>query len=69
MCNSYLMEKITNIGFKQSVIEEWFFYQGCAIFSCYMGNFFFEIPCKQEIYQAINDVQEEGFDIEDKVDL
>ena len=67
--NKYLMGKILTIGFIKSYIDKCIFYQGRAIFACYVGNGIFSGPYKQEIDQAIKGIKATGLDGEDKGDI
>ena len=67
--NKYLVEKLPTIGLKKPAIEKFIFYQGRSIFSCHIYYGIFVSTCKQEIYQAIKDLQAAGFYIEAKGDI
>jgi histone deacetylase 1/2 len=64
--NGYLVEKLRDIGFEQSLIDECVFYRGDVIFIVYVDDGIFVGPDDNEITQVIREIQGTGLDIEDQ---
>lgn len=63
VCHEYLKDGLTRIGLKPSNIDPCVFYRGKTLFFVYVDDGIFSGPDYNEITQAINDLQEEDFDI------
>eukprot|EP00956_Cyclotella_meneghiniana_P035933 scaffold119648_cov87-Cyclotella_meneghiniana.AAC.1 len=64
--NSYLVEKLGQIGFKPSLIDDCVFYRDNVIFIVYVDDGIFVSPDDQHISAAIQDIIDTGLDIEDQ---
>ena len=64
--NSYLVEKLGQIGFKPSLIDDCVFYRDDVIFIVYVDDGIFVSPDDQHISAAIQDIIDTGLDIEDQ---
>mgnify|MGYP003341565099 CR=1 FL=1 len=69
MWYNHLKEGLEEIGFTQSAIYECVFYCGNTIFLCYVDDGIFASTNQEEIDQAIKDLRDANFDIEDKGDI
>jgi len=67
--NQHLVKGLTDIGFKPSDADDCVFYRGKTIFAFYVDDGYFTAPKAKDIDQAIKDLANAGFDIEDKGSL
>ena len=65
----HLKEKLENIGFQQSKIDDCVFYKGKTIFMNYVDDGIFMSPDPKEIDTAIKAIGKQGLDIEDRGDI
>ena len=49
VCNKYLTYNLLTIGFKQSAIDEFIFYQGHVIFAWYVEMEFLPVPVNKKL--------------------
>jgi hypothetical protein len=64
--NGYLCEKLRDIGFQPSLIDDCVFYRGNVIFIVYVDDGIFIGADDDEITKAIREIREAGLDIEDQ---
>eukprot|EP00956_Cyclotella_meneghiniana_P028259 scaffold65189_cov41-Cyclotella_meneghiniana.AAC.1 len=64
--NSYLVDKLEEIGFKPSLVDDCVFYRDNVIFIVYVDDGIFICPEDDKISQAISDIKSVGLDIEDQ---
>ena len=64
--NSYLVDKLEEIGFKPSLVDDCVFYRDNVIFIVYVDDGIFICPDDDKISQAIQDIKDIGLDIEDQ---
>lgn len=64
--NTYLVDKLLSIGFKQSLIDDCVFYRGTLIFIVYVDDGIFLGKSDSEISQAITELSNLGLNIEDQ---
>ena len=57
------------LGFKQSPFDDWIFYKGNVIYVLYTNNLILGLPHKDEVDQAVQDIQDADINITIKVDL
>jgi hypothetical protein len=62
----YLVEKLTDIGFKPSLIDECVFYHGNVIFILYVDDSIFVGDNDDKLTQSIRDIQQTGLAIADQ---
>jgi hypothetical protein len=65
----FLVKGLKQIGFKQSAIDECLFYRGTTLFVVYVDDGIFAGPDPAEIDKAIKELDDIGYDLEDKGDL
>jgi len=61
--NKYLVEKLTSIGFKQSLFDECVFYKGKAMYVLYTDDSILAGPDKQELDSIIAEMKSTGLDL------
>ncbi len=66
MWNSYLVTKLWEINFKQSLIDDCVFYQDDVIFIVYKDNGIFLGPSDQQLHDIINELRNLKLSIEDQ---
>ena len=66
--NQHLVKGLTDIGFKQSKVDECVFFRDNVIFICYVDDGIFASPDNKAIDKAINELKQR-FDIEDQGDI
>jgi hypothetical protein len=64
--NGYLVEKLRDIGFEQSLIDECVFYRDDVIFIVYVDDGIFVGPDDNKLTNVIREIQGTGLDIEDQ---
>jgi hypothetical protein len=64
--NSYLVTKLREINFKQSLIDNCVFYQDDIIFIVYVNNGIFLGPSDQQLHDIINELRNLKLSIEDQ---
>ena len=64
--NKNLTDNLLTIDLKQSAIDEYIFFRGRTILAYYVGNGIFDGPCKEEIYKAIQYLNNSRLDIKYK---
>jgi hypothetical protein len=64
--NSYLLTKLREINFKQSLIDDCVFYRNDVIFIVYLGNGIFLGPSDQQLRDIINELCNLKLSIEDQ---
>ncbi len=64
--NKYLVEKLREINFSQSLVDDCVFYQDDIIFIVYVNNGIFLGPSEEKISNAITDLKNLDLDIEDQ---
>jgi hypothetical protein len=66
MWNSFLMDKLTFIGFTTSIIDDCIFFCGDIIFMVYMDNDIFLGSNNSQLQEGIKEIQYLGLNIEDQ---
>ncbi len=66
MWNSYLITKLWEINFKQSIIDDCIFYQDDIIFIVYVDDGIFLGPSDQQLHDIINELRNLKLSIEDQ---
>eukprot|EP00957_Ditylum_brightwellii_P201650 15326603-Ditylum_brightwellii.AAC.1 len=69
VCYNHLKEGLLKTGYTQSAIDECVFYCGKTIFLYHADDGIFALANQEEIDQAINDLRNQNFDVEDKEDI
>jgi hypothetical protein len=64
--NSYLVTKLREINFKQSLIDDCIFYRDNVIFIVYVDNGIFLGPLDQQLHDIINELRNLKLSIEDQ---
>jgi hypothetical protein len=64
--NSYLVTKLWEINFKQSLIDNCVFYQDNIIFIVYVGDGIFLGPSDQQLHDIINELHNLKLSIEEQ---
>jgi hypothetical protein len=64
--NSYLVTKLREVNFKQSLIDNCIFYQDNVIFIVYVDNGIFLGPSDQQLRDIINKLRNHNLSIEDQ---
>jgi hypothetical protein len=64
--NSYLVTKLQEINFKQSLIDDCVFYWDAVIFIVYVNNGIFLGPSDQQLHDIINELRNLKLSIEDQ---
>ena len=67
--NKYLVSKLIDIGFKQSLIDESVFYRGNVIYALYTDDSILAGPDENEINKAIQDMTDIGLDLTEEGDI
>jgi hypothetical protein len=66
MWNAYLVDKLSSIGFKASLINNCVFYQDDIIFMVYVDNGIFLSKDDNQLKQVIQEIQGTGLKTEDQ---
>jgi hypothetical protein len=66
MWNSFLVVKLTSIGFTTSLIDDCIFFRGDVIFMVYMDNGIFLGSNDLQLQEVIKEIQNLGLNIEDQ---
>ncbi len=64
--NEFLVLKLSSLGYKASMIDDCVFYKDDIIFMVYVDDGIFLGPDKEQLRQAIHDIQNSGLNIEDQ---
>ncbi len=64
--NSYLVDKLTSLGFTASLIDDCVFFRGDIIFMVYVDNGIFLGNIDDQFTEAIQEIQSLGLNIEDQ---
>jgi hypothetical protein len=64
--NSFLVDKLTSIGFTMSLIDDCVFFHGDIIFMVYMDDGIFLGSNDSELQEVIKEIQNLGLNIEDQ---
>jgi hypothetical protein len=64
--NSFLVDKLTPIGFTTSLIDDCVFFRGDVIFMVYMDNGIFPGSNDSQLQEVIKEIQNLGLNIEDQ---
>jgi hypothetical protein len=66
MWNSFLVDKLTSIGFTTSLIDDCVFFQGDVVFMVYMVDGIFLGSNDLQLQEVIKEIQNPGLNIEDQ---
>jgi hypothetical protein len=66
MWNSFLVDKLTSIGFTRSLIDDCVFFRGDVIFMVYMDDVIFLGRDDLQLQEVIKEIQNLGLNIEDQ---
>ena len=70
VCNHYLTKILINkVGFKKSSVDNCVFYKGNLMYLLYTNGFILSVPHKDEVYKAVQGIQDEKLDITIEGDL
>jgi hypothetical protein len=64
--NNSLHKRLTDIGFKQSKVDECVYYQGTSILLCYVDDTILIDPSNKEIDKIIQQLRDHKFDVQDE---
>jgi hypothetical protein len=64
--NSFLMDKLTSIGFTMSLIDDCIFFRGDIIFMVYMDDGIFLGSNNLQLQEVIEEIQNVGLNTEDQ---
>jgi hypothetical protein len=64
--NSFLVDKLTSLGFTPSLIDDCVFFHNDTIFMVYMDDSIFLGNDDSKLQDAINEIQDSGLNIEDQ---
>ena len=64
--NKYLVDKLTSLGYKASLIDDCVFYRGDIIFMVYVDDGIFLGKDDEQLKASIREIQESGLNIEDQ---
>jgi len=64
--NEYLVDKLTSLGYKASLIDDCVFYRGDIIFMVYVDDGIFLGQDDEQLRASIREIQESGLNIEDQ---
>jgi hypothetical protein len=64
--NSFLVDKLTSIGFTTSLIDDCIFFLGDVIFMVFVDNGIFLGSDDSQLHEVIKEIQNLGLNIEDQ---
>jgi hypothetical protein len=64
--NESLVDKLTSLGYKASLIDDCMFYRGAIIFMVYVDDGIFLGKDDEQLIASIREIQESGLNIEDQ---